>query len=291
MKLGLGTIDFSTALGKHAFNTSHEEITAMLDIAQQAGIKVLDTALTAGDSQLVLADCLRDSHTFNIVARAPRFSNEFFMAQQADLLEESFEQTLAQLNQSQLYALLISHDDGLSLQNGEKLFHRMRGLKDQGLIQKIGVSVSTPEDALQVQAKLAPDIIQIPLNVLDQRCVMEKVLSPLKNESVEIHVRDVFLQGVLMQPSSLHPWFWGIKSLMHEYERFLIQEALTPLEGALAFVSNIPEVDVVLVGAQSLGQLQELIEGANCQVNPAYFYAFSCQDKRIINTKEWNLYE
>jgi aryl-alcohol dehydrogenase-like predicted oxidoreductase len=291
MKLGLGTVDFATALGKHAFNTSREDIITLLEIAQRAGVKILDTALSAADSQLVLADCLPDKHAFNIVGRTPGFSRDFIMAQQADLLEESFETTLDQLGQSGLYALLIGYQEGLALPNGEKLFQRMRHLQAQQLIQKVGVSVSSPEEALLVQERWSPDIIQLPLNVLDQRAVVARVLPTLKSHSTEIHVRDAFLQGVLMQPSVLHPWFWRIRSLMFQYERFLIQEGLTPLEGALAFVSNMKEVDVVLVGAQSPGQLQELIAGSKYQINPAYFYSFACQNQLIINPKCWNLYE
>ena len=42
------------------------------------------------------------------------------------------------------------------------------------------------------------DVIQAPLNVLDQRIDHSKNLNFLKRKKIEIHVRSIFLQGVLV---------------------------------------------------------------------------------------------
>ena len=44
-----------------------------------------------------------------------------------------------------------------------------------------------------------PDIVQCPLNIFDQRINSSGWLKKLKKYNVEIHVRSVFLQGLLLQ--------------------------------------------------------------------------------------------
>lgn len=291
MKLGLGTVEFAAKSGKHALQVSRDEAKRILEIAHQAHIPLLDTAPQAGDSQEVLGECLNADHHFKVVAKAPAFSTDFVVAHHADQLEKSLVQTLETLGHDKVYALMIGCDQGLFATQGEKLFKRMQTLKEQGLIEKIGVSVN---DATQIDRLLStflPDIVQLPLNVLDQRLLQSGHLSRLKAKNIEIHVRDIFLQGVLLDPTHLHPWFWPIRKRMEAYHDYLIQEGLTPLEGALNFVTSLPEVDFALVGVQSAQQLEEVVGAVDLGLASKQFAPFSCNDLKFIDPLKWNLYE
>ena len=292
MKLGLGTVEFAAKSGKHATQVSLEEARRILTVAQKAGIELLDTAAQAGNSEEVLGECLPMGHDFKIVARTPNFGAEFAMAHQADQLEGALAQSLQRLKQDRAYALMIAVEDGLlSPYQGEKLFRRMESLKTQGLIEKIGVSV---RDGSQLQAVLAvynPDIVQVPLNVLDQRLLHSGQLSALKQKGVEIHARDIFLQGVLLDPTHLHPWFWPIRKLLEQYHDYLIREGLTPMEGALNFATSVAEVDYALVGVSSVAQLQEVTSAMDLGLRPVDFVPFACPDVKFIDPYQWNLYE
>lgn len=291
MKLGLGTVEFAAKTGKHAWQVPLEEARRILEIAQDSGVTLLDTAAQAGNSEEVLGECLPAQHRFKILAKTPQFGTDFVVAHHAEQLETALNATLQNLRQEIVYGLMIGVEDGLFATQGEKLYRRMESLKQQGRIEKIGVSVANAAQIDKVLTICTPDIIQLPLNVLDQRLFLSGHLTRLKQKGVEIHARDIFLQGVLLDPTHLHPWFWPIRKSMDSYHDFLIQEGLTPLEGALNFVTGIPEIDYALVGVGAVSQLQEVIHAADIGLAPADFARFACRDEKFINPLCWNLYE
>lgn len=291
MKLGLGTVEFAAKTGKHALQVTLDEAVRILEIAQRAGIRLLDTAAQAGNSEEVLGQCLPKQHHFDIVAKTPHVSAEQVMGLHADQVESALQESLRNLKQDCIYALMTGYEDGLFAAQGDKLYKRMDSLKTQGLIKRIGVSVSNAYQIERVLSSYKPDIIQLPLNVLDQRLLQSGHLQRLKQQGIEIHARDIFLQGVLLDPTHLHPWFWPIRKRMDAYQQYLIQEGFTPLEGALNFVGTIPEVDVALVGVSSAEQLREVVAALQPEGSVQDFIPFACNEEKYINPIRWNLYE
>ena len=72
-----------------------------------------------------------------------------------------------------LYGLLLHHCDDLLAPGGERLWAAMAALKDRGLVAKIGVSVYTKRQIEAVLERFTIDLVQLPLNVLDQRLSRE----------------------------------------------------------------------------------------------------------------------
>ena len=84
----------------------------------------------------------------------------------------------------------------------------MQCAKENGLIEKFGYSVYYPEDLDKFFEKFPPDIVQLPANIFDQRFNRSGWLKKLEDQGVEIHIRSVFLQGLLLQASQdYHPYF------------------------------------------------------------------------------------
>ena len=46
------------------------------------------------------------------------------------------------------------------------------------------------------------DVIQCPYNILDRRIISSGWYDKLKKKGIEIHVRSIFLQGLLVNPSA-----------------------------------------------------------------------------------------
>ena len=64
--------------------------------------------------------------------------------------------------------------------------------KERGLVEKIGVSVYTVEEAAAIIDKFDIDIIQPPFSIFDQRMANQGMFKRLKDKDVEIHIRSVF---------------------------------------------------------------------------------------------------
>ena len=248
-KLGLGTVQWGLPYGvanQHGITTP-ETVTALLGEAGQYGIAVLDTASLYGKSEAVLG--MNPLEGFKVVTKTPRFTTLHISDIEANQLGATFQQSLNLLKCKKTYALLIHHADNLLVPGGDKLLAAMRQLKEKGLIEKIGVSVydSTQVDALL--KKFTPDLIQLPLNVMDQRMLASGHLELLKNKGVEIHVRSVFLQGLLLMPlSNISAFFEPIRPLLTHWHAAALTQGLTANQAALNFVKNLPYIDTALAG-------------------------------------------
>ena len=267
-KLGLGTVQWGLPYGlaNHHGITTPETVTALLNEAVHYGIQILDTASQYGQSEAVLG--MNPLEGFKAVTKTPSFATSHISDIELNLLIETFQQSLDLLACKKIYGLLIHHVEDLLVPGGDKLLAAMRQLKEKGLVEKIGVSVY---DSMQVDAvlkKFKPDLIQLPLSVLDQRMITSGHLELLKNDGVEIHARSVFLQGLLLMPLSIIPAFFEpIRPLLTRWHAAAHAQGLTVNQAALSFVKNIPYVDTVLVGLDSLEQFRSCLDDFAIEIN------------------------
>jgi aryl-alcohol dehydrogenase-like predicted oxidoreductase len=290
VKLGLGTVQFGLDYGisNQAGRTPPEEVRKILEVAAENGIRVLDTAALYGTSEEVLGQSLPPDHAFDIVTKTPVFSDGCLSSDDARRLEETFQQSLSKMRQPGVYGLLMHNADNLLAKNGELLMGKMLDLKQRGLVKKVGASVYAGEQIDRLLQSYQLDLVQLPVNVLDQRLLAGGQLARLKRAGVEIHARSAFLQGLLlMEPDSLPTYFESAKAHLKSYRAYLREHGISPLQAALGFVVGLKEVDVVLCGINNHQQLEELI--ALAQPLPGFdrLMDFAIDDPAILNPSRW----
>ena len=190
--------------------------------------------------------------------------------------------------------LLIQNAYSVLAEGGEFLYEGMLELKYKGLVEKIGFSVYNGEQIDKLLDLYDFELIQVPVNVLDQRLIMGGELKKLKNKDIEIHARSIFLQGLLlMEPDNLHSFFDPIKPVINKYRSFVISRGLTPVEGAINFVASVPEIDYIIVGVNTAEQLKANLDGFKSTLKDRIplenFSMFSLEDSRYINPSLWKL--
>ena len=293
MKLGLGTVQFGLNYGisNKKGQVPIEEVQNILGLAAQHGIEILDTASGYGSSEEVLGKSLPPDHKFRIVTKTANFSGSTIMKKDLSTLDDLFNASLLKMKVDSVYGLLLHDADNLFLNNGALLIEKMNELKERGRVTKIGVSVYTSGQIERVLNSFQVDIIQLPLNVMDQRLVKNGGLKKIKENGIEIHARSVFLQGLLlMDPDKLHPYFNDVRGHLKEYHAFLSAEGITPVEGALGFVTSLKEIDCILAGVSSFSEFREIINGSDVwQSLSCNFSRFHFPDARILNPAMWNL--
>lgn len=287
-RLALGTVQFGLDYGISNSEgvTPLEEVREILTVAKRNNIRVIDTAPMYGGSEEVLGKTLPDGNDFDIVTKTPRF-DEINTDKKAEFLEKTFRGSLKKMNRRGVYGLLIHHANDLLGNGGDFLFGKMKELKTEGMVKKIGVSVYTSAQIDMILDRFDIDIIQLPINVLDQRLLMSGHLAKLKNDGIEIHARSAFLQGLLLiEPAALPSYFDSIKPHLKQYRDSLHQYRLTPLQAALSFVAGINEVDVVVCGVNNHLQLEELC-GSLMSIEPSMLSNFAIYDEDILNPSKW----
>lgn len=262
-QLALGTVQFGLDYGisNGMGQTPLDEVRAILECAAAQGIDMLDTAPAYGESESVLGCCLPLSGQFAVVSKVPRMGAQERAADFGPLVRQSCQQSLQRTGQSRLYGLLVHHADDCLQVGGEAIYREMEQLKREGLTERIGFSLYDAQQIEELLARYTMDFVQLPLNVLDQRLLRSGHLSMLARRGVEIHVRSVFLQGLLlMEPSRIPGTLAPLVPHLRGYHQWLTAKGLNPLEGALAFLRQVPEVSRAVVGVNSLEQLREIAE-------------------------------
>jgi aryl-alcohol dehydrogenase-like predicted oxidoreductase len=291
-KIAIGTVQFGMSYGvsNKDGQTDIEEVASILAYAQEHGIFTLDTAAVYGNSEATLGQVLNSSsrEVFQIITKTPQFRANEINDTELSLLRDTFTQSLAHLGAEQIDGLLIHACDDLFANNGQKLFHELEMLKAQGKVNKIGVSVYNSQQIDRVLNEFSIDLVQLPVNVFDQRLIEDGSLDRLKKENVEVHARSAFLQGLLLMPvESISPWFTPIMRKIKRFHALAEEMRLSPLQLALGFVNALAQVDRVVIGVNNLAQLQEVVDAANTSIEIMQCQELSVQDPRFTNPGNW----
>jgi aryl-alcohol dehydrogenase-like predicted oxidoreductase len=286
-KLGLGTVQWGVAYGisNQAGVTDPGEVRSILLAAQKAGVKLLDTASLYGHAETVIGANRLDA--FKIVTKTPRFATPYIENFHVEQMFDTFNHSLEKLGVDHVHGLLVHHAQDLLVDGGERLVAGMYRLKDQGRVSKIGVSIYDGEQLEGLLQRFTPDLVQLPLNVFDRRLVDSGWLQRLNERGVEIHIRSAFLQGLLlMHLDDIPSYFKPISQLLANWHAAAREQEMSLVQAALAFVRDLPEVDHVLVGVESVSQFQACLQDFS---NPATFDAagLACDDPAFVNPKFW----
>ncbi len=253
MKLALGTVQFGLDYGinNKRGKVPKKDVFEILKEALKNKIDVLDTAYAYGDSEKVIGEFIQKNNAkFKIISKLP--------SEGVNDIEKFFEESLKRLNCNDVYGYLV-HDFKEFIKNPEK-WSVLEGLKKQDKIKKIGFSLYSPEEIEQLlKKKIKFDIVQVPYSIFDQR--FSKVFELLKKKNVEIHVRSVFLQGLVFKKSSkLKSNFTKIKkklALLNDISK-KIEVPISSL--CINFALLNKNIDKIVIGIDSIENLKENIE-------------------------------
>jgi len=262
MKLALGTVQFGLNYGiaNHGGQVSQAEAGRILALAAARGIDMLDTAIAYGDSEQALGQL--GVAEWQIVTKLPSMPDD--CKDVAAWVETQISGSLARLGVAHLHAVLLHRPDQLFGPQGAQLLAALKHLKEQGVTRKIGVSVYSPDELERLFNAMDFDLVQAPLNILDRRLMDSGWAQRLKGLGVELHARSVFLQGLLVMPASRRPAkFTRWAALWSEWERWLTETGLTPLQACLNYALAIPEVDKLVIGVDGADHLHEILAVIN----------------------------
>ena len=278
----LGTVQFGLDYGISNENgkTSHSEIKKILDLCKQEKIDFIDTAPAYGDSEVLLGK-LSGNYDFNYISKVPYLND--LDSNIIDIVNTS----LSKLNRRSMYGLLFHDSDSLLEKKGFQLYEQALSLKNKKLVKKIGVSAYTKEQIEKIIKNFEIDILQIPINILDQRLLENNFLNKIKNRGVEIHCRSVFLQGLLTMPhKKIHNYFNPIKPILEKLDIELDHQKASKVAAAISFVKQIKEIDRIIIGVNNVKQLKEVIAAYYEKVN-INFDKFNIHDSNFIDPRNW----
>lgn len=258
-KLALGTVQFGMNYGIANANgqVTAAEIKKVIGLAMTNGINLLDTAIGYGDSEKRLGEA--DVSGFEIVTKLPAIAAD--CTDIHEWVDQQIEGALQRLKVKQLYGVLFHVPSQLLSPGGNELYKALDTFRKNGVVGKIGVSVYSPDELSVLMGEFDFDIVQAPFNIIDRRLAESGWLGKLAASGKEVHIRSVFLQGLLlMNVADRAPYFAKWKSLFEKYEHWLQSSQLSAIQACLNYVSGFEGISKVLVGVDSSNNLQEIID-------------------------------
>lgn len=291
-RLVLGTAQLGMAYGVANRHGAPDSATAaaIVQAAWDGGVREFDTARAYGDSEAVLGRALRDLGLAG-AARIVTKTDPAWDGQDAGQLRRDVEESLRRLGVERVSGLLLHRENLLERWDGG-LGAMLRGLVDQGLVERVGVSVYSAAATHTALALDGMGLIQLPSNILDRRFEAAGIFAQTAQQGATVHVRSVFLQGLLlMDPQQVPQRLSGARGVVEEFQLLAAAYGLTPPEAALGYATRAYAGAGVLFGAETAEQVRANLAAASRGVTDAFVAEarrrFAAVPEQILNPSLW----
>lgn len=269
-EIGFGT----WAMGGQSYGPVRDEDSLeALNAAESSGVTFYDTADTYGEghSESLLGRFLKTKPREQMIV-ATKVGWDFYHAGHKKNFDPQYvrwacEQSLRRLDIAtiDLYQL---HNPSLEiLQRGDAV-GVLEGLKAEGKIRFVGISIHAEAEALAALNDSRIDVLQVIFNLLDQR-MAEKVFPEAKKKNVGIIAREPLAHGLLSGkyppnhefPKDDHRRRWMPEKRKLDWEKIrkireILKEKTIPLsQAALEYALGFDAVSVIIPGAKTETQV------------------------------------
>ena len=293
--LVLGTAQFDSGYGiVNAGKTGRPDqitVNATVQEAWENGIREFDTAQGYGKSEPALGEALSKLGVAAEVLIISKFDPALDHLNRS-VLSNAVDESLSRLGILSLYGMMLHREELLSLWD-KGLSSLLRDFVLSGRVKHIGVSVYSPDRAIQALNTEGIDMVQLPTNILDRRFETAGVFRLAEEKSKKIYIRSVFLQGlILMDADEIPEKMSFAKPVIEELETISNELKLSRQELALGYVkSEMPNAKVVF-GADTPLQVKENVvcwEGEISQPSVDNLKKiFDCVDEKVLNPTLWS---
>jgi aryl-alcohol dehydrogenase-like predicted oxidoreductase len=302
--LSLGTVALGTDYGiaaPGAFGRPEEaDAIRLVRAALDRGVTLIDTAPAYGESERIVGRAAgRDPRAIIATKINPASPAGVTPVASGAVVASGFSRTIIASIESSLRALDRDVLDIVQIHNATRTMIDEGAVTDallearhRGLVRVLGASVYGEDAAMAVIGSGAYGVLQVALNVLDQRMVQD-VLPAADAAGIGVIVRSAFLKGALTPkaqwlPEALAP----LREAAARARDLLAGGSWDRLpEAAMRFCLSVPCVASVLTGARTIVELDEAIaaEAAGPFDAPLLSIAttLALTDDRLVNPSHW----
>jgi aryl-alcohol dehydrogenase-like predicted oxidoreductase len=281
-KLGLSSGQFAFDRAPVRGRTPQAEVQDILEVAARSGVRLFDVTGRSVQAEREIGAILPRPEAFNVCISTIRPDRG------PDIVEAEVRASLNRLGVTQAECLLVPSVAELLGPHGAVLWDRLKALKDEGLTRKIGVSVFASDDPLGVARRFRPDVVQAPASLLDQRLINDGTLASIAGLGMEVHLRSIFLNGLLLLPPDRAPSHLREAAARISRARRMIAEGRSdPLQAALGFALSRPEASAVLVSVASAAELNAIVAAAASPPPDLDWDDMAIDDPEALDSGSW----
>lgn len=267
---------------------------SFLRAAYEADVTLWDTAPVYGRSEQLIG------RFTGRISRRPRIATKLPAPAEGDELPRGrklarrvrlqAKRSLEALSVDEIDYYLV-HDPGMVQSRGEDLAAALRALREEGLVDRVGASVYSPDEALAWLDLVPGSALQLPCNVFDRR--FTEVLDSAATSDTFVFGRSVFLQGLIfLEPEAAEEVVRGGGELVSVLRAVAQQAGRSVVELVLCYVRDMVNVDAVVVGMETEEQLEENLRSYRSpslskSVRERLAAAFGEVPERVVDPRRW----
>ena len=264
-----------------------EEITGIASHAAFYGTSLIDTARLYPNSEEIIGQAKLDN--FEVITKTIKFNDNNITEKHAEKLKIAFKLSLRELGRHKVHALLFHQAADILKPGGYHLIDAVNELKSENLIDKFGVSVYYSDAIEKITQILAPDIVQLPFSLFDQRFLRDGTIEELSSRDVEIHARSLFLQGLpFLEPNKLPTYFKPWQEFFRNFSHDCCSQNITADAVCTSFINSINEIDGYVVGINSKEEIDRFFVNLT-QPFISHFLKYECHDDALLDPSQWRI--
>ena len=296
--LGTAQLGFDYGISNTNGKPTDKQSYRILQTALDNGITSFDTSPVYGSSEDLIGNFLKNNEYPNLtiltkISKIKSKNNHPSLDEVKGIVKKSLIASKDRLNVKKISICLLH--DPLDMHSFDGFVVKsLKQLKKEGIIEGIGASIYTPNQAKEFLEINELDAIQIPLNLFDTRLIKDGSLTKLKNSGKIIFARSIFLQGLFFLdldsiPNNMH----FAKKPLEKLQMLSSKYGIEIKELAFSFVKDILEVDSMIIGVDTEEQLKNniklldaspLSEEIKHELNNSFFN----MSEELINPTLWN---
>ncbi len=193
-KICIGSANFGSYYGYKSSKIKKREFSKIFKYLKQKKINFIDTAINYKNSEKIIG---KYNKNFKIITKIPNVPKS--EKNPKKWIQKKISESLKNLNCKKLYGVLFHHPPyEQKRKNFLLIIKYLEYLRRQKIIKKIGISVYTLDQIKRSFSIYNFQIIQFQMNILDKNIYKSRLIKKLKKNNVEIHIRSIFLQGMLL---------------------------------------------------------------------------------------------
>ena len=287
MKLSIGTAQFGEDYGisNNRKGIPNNEIKEIFDVCHDQKISIFDSALLYKNSIKKIKINILKKNKFEIICKV--------LIKDKNKKKSFYSNVHFGINQlkGQKTSILV-HDSNefllLSKINQKKIINFLENLKLENKIHRYGFSVYNLKEAIFLMKNYNFNILQVPINIFNHEFINKKFIKLIKLKKIELHVRSIFLQGIIFLNKILIKK--KLKVLPSKINKFLLdfKNDEEKIYQCLHFIKQLKFVDKIIVGVSSKNELLQILKIYNMKFKKIKFIKnYKILEKKYINPAMW----
>lgn len=283
-KIIIGSANFTQKYGADPIKINQIELKKILNLAETNGINLIDTA----NSYFSHHTFKEDKNIFRKINKKFKFiakvkADEKWVS--LDYCEKELKAYFEFFNCKNVETLMIHDSDILFKKEGKKIFKNLTVLKKK-YFKKLGSSIYNPETLNHLLSNYEFDVIQSPYNILDRRIISSGWHNRLKERGIELHVRSIFLQGLLVNELVYKKkYFKKWKKKFFQWFKSLKKNNISAIDYCLTDLLNY-NFDKIIIGINNCDNLKNIVNFKLIK-NGDNLFKMKIRDLKLIDPRNW----